>query len=177
MKPGAAVINADNIKLAIQAAWCIDDPAFALMLALREHSLRGLCLQCANGQRRLTQGRDEDLTIWLICRQCSRDETDKPAGHPQHRRLARIPVFVASIQTPPPLTALVAVNSLWLDTTEMRAHVRRQSSWSMARNSDELFELLGVEPDQIRRTMSSYAAAVEITDDDPSWDTVGPPDE
>lgn len=169
------MIDADNIKLAIQAAWCINDPAFALTLALRDHALRGLCLQCTNGHRRLTQGRDGDQTIWLICRQCSRDEDDKRGGHPQHRRLERIPVFIADVRTPPPTAAYVAVNSLWLDTTEMRVHIRCRSSWSVSRHSEELFELLGIDPDEIHRVMSSYASTVEITGDDPSWDTVAPP--
>lgn len=168
------MIAAENVKLAIQAAWAVNEPAFALMLALREHSLRGLCLQCTDGYRRLTQGRDGAQTIWLICRKCSRDEDDKRTGHPQHRRLDRIPVFIADIRTPPPVTALTAINSLWLDTTEMRAHIRCRSRWDVSRHSEELFELLGVEPDQIHHVMSSYASTVEITDDDPSWDTVAP---
>jgi len=140
------MFDVENIKLAIQAAWQVDEPTIALTLALREFSLRGLCLRCTNYCRRLVQ-----TNIWLICRQCHREGIVQP------------PLFVASIYTPPRFAG--THNSIWLDTTNMRAHAAHKSRWRVVPNEDELFELLGTEPEPIHRIMSSYASTIEAVEE------------
>lgn len=155
--------DTENIKLAIQAAWAVNEPAFALSLALRDHTLRGLCLQCANHYRRLQKLDEQATIICLICRQCCRDARE---GVPRnHSSVMTVPTLTASVYTPPSVTARNhAVNSLWLDTTNLRAYIRRKWQWILARESEELFEQLGVEPDPIYQIMSSYASATLIDD-------------
>lgn len=150
--------SADNIKLAIQAAWAVNESALALTLALREFSLRGLCLQCASGTRRITHGRDGRVFIWLICRQCQHENGDK--------KMQNVPTCHVSIYVPPAPAIPYTINSIWFDTTEMQVYVRAKAGWRPTHDSDELFERLGVEPEQIYATLSSFASAVEHEDDE-----------
>lgn len=152
-----------NIKLAIQAAWQIDEPVFALILALRDHTLRGLCLRCAMAWRRTPE--HPNASVWLVCRTCYRVLDAQARQQSTYTRAGfRIPTLTVSAYIPPGRggVPLQTTNSIWLDITEMRAHVRRRSGWVIDPNGDELFELLGVDKDTIYQTLTSYASAVEV---------------